>query len=73
LLSLSIKGKDLIPYQNLVSEDYAQKSGKSRTIANKFGMYWYVTRAHYNWISVAAGSTSSSYSPPFLNADAKLG
>jgi hypothetical protein len=46
LLSRSIKGKDLITYQNLVSEDYAQKSGKSRTIANKFGMYWYVTRAN---------------------------
>src|SRR5262249_45931774 len=24
-------------------EDYAQKSGKSRAIANKFGIYWYVT------------------------------
>src|SRR5258707_9244536 len=46
LLSRSIKGKDLITYQNLVSEDYAQKSGKSRTIANKFGMYWYVARAN---------------------------
>ena len=46
LLSRSIKGKDLITYQNLVSEDYAQKNGKSRTIANKFGMYWYVTRAN---------------------------
>jgi hypothetical protein len=46
LLSRSIKGKELITYQNLVSEDYAQKSGKSRTIANKFGMYWYVTSAN---------------------------
>ena len=42
LLSRSNKGKNLITYQNPVSEDYAQKSGKSRTIANKFGMYWYV-------------------------------
>src|SRR5260221_8486995 len=46
LLSRSIKGKDLITYQSLVSEDYAQKSGKSRTIANKFGMYWYVACAN---------------------------
>jgi type II secretory pathway component GspD/PulD (secretin) len=45
LLSRSTKGKGLITYQNLVSEDYAQKSGKSRTITNKFGMYWYVARA----------------------------
>jgi hypothetical protein len=35
----SNKGERLITYQNLVSQDYAQKSGKSRTIANKFGMY----------------------------------
>ncbi len=42
----SIKGKDLITYRNLVRQDYAQKSGKSRTIANKFGMYWYVACAN---------------------------
>jgi hypothetical protein len=41
----SNKGKEPITYQNLVSQDYAQKNGKSRTIANKFGMYWYVTGA----------------------------
>ena len=45
LLSRSIKAKKLITYQNLVRQDYAQKSGKSRTIANKFGMYWYVISA----------------------------
>jgi len=27
------------------AQDYAQKSGKSRAIANKFGMYWNVTKA----------------------------
>jgi hypothetical protein len=45
LLSRSTKGKELITYQNLVRQDYAQKRGKSRTIANKFGKYWYVTNA----------------------------
>jgi hypothetical protein len=45
LLSRSTKGKELITYQNRVGQNYAQKNGKSRTIANKFGMYWYVTRA----------------------------